>query len=297
MKSKALIFFFSLAMPIPAFAVNTASSDTIVDVTDVNRVTVVEDDNVVKLRLQGNRDNPYYEFNYERTTQSSSHTSYSEHTSNWNFGSLLKKKKTTNRNWVGGLDFLQGFSFGMVGVTGAPQGMETSFGSSYEFMTELLAYEVASPRRRHHFSVGFGLNWRNYRMTGQQRFVKSDNGFVTLEPYPEGADVSFSRIKNFSLIVPFHYAYRIARNFYVDAAAIVNFNTYASIKTRYKLDGEKHKDFAKQIHQTPMTVDFMLSLSYDVIGIYAKYSPCNVLEKTYGPEFQYFSTGLVFNLF
>ncbi len=65
---------------------------------------------------------------------------------------------------------------------------------------------------------------------------------------------------------------------------VMNFNTYASIKNRYRdADGNKHKDVYKQIHQRPITVDIMGELSiYNKVSIYAKYSPMSILNSTYG---------------
>ena len=63
-----------------------------------------------------------------------------------------------------------------------------------------------------------------------------------------------------------------------DLGAIINFNTHASLKTRYKLDGESYKITDNNIHQTPVTVDFQASFQCKIIGIYVKYSPCNILE-------------------
>jgi hypothetical protein len=71
-------------------------------------------------------------------------------------------------------------------------------------------------------------------------------------------------------------------------------NTYGSLKTRYTDEnGAKHKYFNKNIHQTPVTVDFKGELNFGVIGVYVKYSPCNVLQSQYGPKFQSLSMGIV----
>ena len=75
--------------------------------------------------------------------------------------------------------------------------------------------------------------------------------------------------------------------------AIVNFNTHASLKTRYKLDGQEFKLTDSNIHQTPVTIDIQASIGYKTIGFYVKYSPCKILDTAYGPEFSALSVGLV----
>lgn len=75
--------------------------------------------------------------------------------------------------------------------------------------------------------------------------------------------------------------------------AIVNFNTHASLKTRYNLGDEKVKLTDNNIHQTPVTVDFQVSISCKAVGIYVKYSPCNILDTSYGPKFSALSAGII----
>ena len=141
------------------------------------------------------------------------------------------------------------------------------------------------------------LDWRNYRMTDQNRFVEQADGQIIVVPYPEGSNPKFSRIKVLSLTVPFTYSYYpykhgLFRGF--EVGPVLNFNVYSSIKTRYSVNGEDQKDFTKGLHRNPVTVDFMVRLQMYHFGFYAKYSPCNVLDTTYGPKFQSVSFGLYF---
>lgn len=68
---------------------------------------------------------------------------------------------------------------------------------------------------------------------------------------------------------------------------------YCSLKTRYKLDGESYKITDNNIHQTPVTVDLQASFQCKIIGIYVKYSPCQILDAAYGPKFSALSAGIV----
>ena len=140
-------------------------------------------------------------------------------------------------------------------------------------------------------SMGFGLNWKNWRMTSRNRFIK-DNGNIVIGDYPENADIQFSRIKVFSLTVPLTYTQHIYDKIYLSVGPIININTHASIKTRYKEDGVKVKETDSNIHQSPITVDLMANLRFKSIGLYFKYSPNNVLDTDYAPKFKSISTGL-----
>ena len=75
---------------------------------------------------------------------------------------------------------------------------------------------------------------------------------------------------------------------------VVNLNTYGSLKTRYKLNGQKVKDVDTNVRVNPITIDFMGTVTVKgVPDIYFKYSPCNLLRGNYGPKFSTLSFGLM----
>ena len=75
---------------------------------------------------------------------------------------------------------------------------------------------------------------------------------------------------------------------------LVNFNTRGRINTRFALEGELVKEKLKDINIAPVTVDFKAELNFRFVGLYFKYSPCNVLNSNFGPEFKPMSAGLLF---
>ena len=97
----------------------------------------------------------------------------------------------------------------------------------------------------------------------------------------------------FSLNFPIRYQYQ-GRRFGFSLGPVLNFNTYSSIKTKYKLDGHKYKEKYKNAHPTPVTVDFMGTVSTPIIDFYVKYSPFNVLKSDYGLKFKTLSIGFMF---
>ena len=141
--------------------------------------------------------------------------------------------------------------------------------------------------------MGFGLDWRNYRITDDLRFVK-DNRAVALDSYPAGSTPRFSRIKVFSINVPLRYHYE-GRWAEFSLGPVINFNTYGSLKTRYRLNGHKVEDVDTDVRVNPVTVDFMGTFSVKGIpDFYFKYSPCHLLRDGYGPKFKTLSFGLIF---
>ena len=171
-------------------------------------------------------------------------------------------------------------------------------GPSWEFMWDIAHIQIHPWKELgHHFKTGIGLDWRNYRMTDQKRFVEMSDGQIDVTPYPQGSEPDFSRIKVLSLTVPFTYGFYPSRKGFFrgfEVGPVLNFNVYSSIKTRYSVNGENQKDFTKGLHKNPVTVDFMLKLRMRYFGFYAKYSPCNVLDTSYGPKFKSVSFGIYF---
>lgn len=285
MKTSLLIAAIAAAaVPATASTVN----DTIADVRDADHVVVTAADSTVTVTIRGREGNHDYALDYTKNIAADGDTYFSENTGKWDFdfGSLTTAKK---RKHYKRTTYMGGIHFGLVSAAGAKDGVDVDMAASREIGAELFGvrYRVCS---RVSVSVGLGIDWRNYRMVENRRFVKQD-GAVSVVDYPEGAEADFSRIKVFSLTVPFRYRWDLTKTVRFDAAAILDFNTYASIKTRYTLDGHKHKDMTKNIRQTPVTVDFKFGASWKDVGLYVKYSPCNVLKSGYGPRFKSLSVG------
>ena len=118
---------------------------------------------------------------------------------------------------------------------------------------------------------------------------------MTIGTYDEAVSKQSSRIKTFSWTVPVTYKRNLYRSLWLSVGAVLNFNTYASVKTKYRIGDVKHEYFDDNIRQNVVTCDMLASLSYaGIFGIYVKYSPCNVLKSSTGLEFKSLSAGVVF---
>ncbi|MBR1934397.1 MAG: hypothetical protein IJ841_12045 [Prevotella sp.] len=142
-------------------------------------------------------------------------------------------------------------------------------------------------------SLGFGLDWKNYRMTGDTRFTKAPDGNVVVEKYPLQVSPDFSRIKVFSLTAILGFEHSFDDDFWIGFGPVVNFNVYGSVLTEYSMYGDDIRKKEKNIHQRPITIDWMLRLGICGIPLYAKYSDDNVL-KDGGVKFRSLSFGLYF---
>ena len=278
------LFLFT-AMQAQAHSVN----DTIIDLHAAQRVLMQEKDGNILLRIEGRDKDTLFTMHYtgvNRTLADSALTPCKrrKHQQEWDFGN---------------------FHFGLVNAFGAPQGMDIDMGSSWEIGFSPVCYRWYNRKQSAYLSVGIELNWKNFRMTGRNRFVKDESDQLIIAPYPEeAAHVDFSRIKVFSLGIPVIASTDIAGDVAVDFGVILNLNTYASVKTRYRAANEtllpgttvmqKVLTTENRLHEQRITPDFLLRLRWRGIGIYAKYSPCKVLNTTWGPSFTPFSTGISF---
>ena len=181
---------------------------------------------------------------------------------------------------------------GFVSPTNVSSGMEFPFGKSWEFFFTPIVFELYMNKAKGDLiSLGLGFDWRNYRMTNDTRFIATGDGKVVLGAYPAGAEPQFSRVKVFSLSFPLLYEHKFNRQWGLGIGPVFNWNTYGSIKTRYKLDGEKHKYVEKHIGQRKFTVDAMFILENPIVDLYLKYSPMDVLNDN-DLKFQSLSIGV-----
>lgn len=268
---------------------DSINNDTTVVIEQPSRVTITKGKQSLSVKVEGSADNPAYLYSQTMEAGGDALVVTEEKNSDWDFKIPFTKRRNTHYRYQltsGGL------GFGMVKAVDAPEGMNVDMGASYELMWDhILNFSYFLHPKMTSVSVGVGITWRNYRMTGHTRFVKSDDQIV-LDAYPEGADIQFSRLKVFSFTVPFMLNQRLTKDLRISIGPVINFNTHASLKTRYKLNGEKVKEKSNNIHQNRTTVDLMAHLKFKGIGLYAKYSPSNVLHTEYGPEFSSFSTGI-----
>ena len=288
------LFATMVMMATSAFA---AENDTLV-IEKPQRVTIITGDSLQSIRVKGKEgDN---QFDYQNTIQLLDSNYVSTETYNKTLWDLMPFVKNKDSEKHGTMEFalIASFGVGFSSAVGTANEVNIPVGPSWEFMWDIAHIQVRPWKEfDHYFKTGFGLDWRNYRMTDRNRFMEQSDGQITVIPYPQGSEPNFSRIKVLSLTVPFTYGFYpfkhgLFRGF--EVGPVLNFNVYSSIKTRYSIDGENQKDFTKGLHKNPVTVDLMLKLRMKHLGFYAKYSPCNVLDTSYGPKFKSVSFGVYF---
>lgn len=293
---KKLFILLLLAISATANAVEVSENDTLT-ILKPKKVRIITGDSIQKIKVYGREGEDKYTYESKILLVDSNYVSeQSINKETWSFDFVKSKSHGTGyplkqKNLSSRLGF--GLCYGANADYKGPQ----SVGSSWEIMWTIAEIEKYGYGKHNGFSIGFGVNWRNFRMDGRSKFVKLDDGTITEEALPAGYDNDFSRIKVFSLTIPVMWKYR-TKSVTFGLGPVFNINTYASIKNRYwDADGEKHKQIFKKIHQRPITVDIMAEVSFhNWFSIYGKFSPMTILNSTYANDvnFQPVSFGIYF---
>lgn len=187
-----------------------------------------------------------------------------------------------------------GMHYGFVNMSGMPSGT-CKMGESAELgLLSPVSFAVKFPHA-FTFVTGVGFGWKNYRLSSEQMFVKDEAGDVAIARYDEGTYHRLSRLKLFYLDVPLMFKKSFGK-FAVSAGAVINFNVYGSILTRYRIEEEggiEVKKVEQGIGQRKVTADLMATAQFSDIGVYVKYNPSTVLKSTKAPEFRSFSVGFM----
>ena len=285
------ILYLSFILFLISFSDVAAQNDTVV-INNPQKVTIVTGDSLQKIIVTGKDDDDNYR--YQNTIQlvDSNYVSTTRiGRDRWDLiPSVNLGKKTPENEHLNQLT--SHFGVGFTCPTHTDSRLDFSTFKSWEFFLTVIQWDHFLDKRKRNFvSLGLGVDWKNYRMTDDMLFTKAPDGNVTVEKFPLEFEPKFSRIKVFSLTGTLRYEHDFGHGFAVGFGPVVNFNTYASIKTRYKFLGDKIKHVEKNIQQRPVTIDWMLNMRVADLPFYLKYSNNDVL-KDGGVKFRSLSFGL-----
>ena len=283
-----------MALAALTLAAGAQENDTVV-IHNPKKVTIVTGDSLQRIIVSGKEGDD--KFTYQNTIRlvDSNYVSTTRiGRDRWELIPSVKvgKKKddTEGRTYDNAIS--AHFGIGFTAPTKADARTDFSTFKSWEIFATIAQWDHYFERRhRNSVSLGFGIDWKNYRMTGDTRFVKAPDGNVALENYPLQVSPDFSRIKVFSLTANLGFTHSFDKDFWIGFGPVVNFNVYGSILTEYSMYGDDIKRKEKDIRQRPITIDWMLRLGIMGVPFYLKYSGDNVL-KDGGVKFRSLSFGL-----
>ena len=227
---KKLFILLLLAISAIANAAEVAENDTLT-ILKPRKVRIITGDSIQKIKVYGREGEDKYTYESKILLVDSNYVSEeSINKDTWTFDFIKSKSHGTGyplkqRNLSSRLGF--GLCYGANADYKGPQ----SVGSSWEIMWTIAEIEKYGYGKHNGFSIGFGDNWRNFRIDGRSKFVKLDDGTITEEGLPTGYDNDFSRIKVFSLTIPVMWKYR-TKQVTFGLGPVLNINTSASIKNR-----------------------------------------------------------------
>ncbi len=283
--------FAAFAAPLAAAPADVASGDTVV-VNDAREVFIVTTDSTQSITINGTRENHAFTLHREMSAADANFIdSRASEVNEIYFSILLNRQSKKNKYSV---DIVMDLGLGWNDALAAPAAMDVRTFSSWEIWWIITrASWRPFANSRHSFSAGFGLDWRNYRMTnGTTRFDKQ-GGTLLLTDYPADSRGKYSRIKVFSLNFPLQYHFK-TRHAGFSVGPVVNLNVHSSVRTKYVYDGHRHREKANDVHVTPVTVDLMGTVTLFGVTGYVKYCPMNVLDTQYAPKFKSISFGWLF---
>lgn len=294
----------ALVLSEAAHAHNTMPSvdnDTTV-INNAKKVVVVTGDSIQRIEVIGKEGNDSYYYDNTVQLRDSNYVSEVKINPDWDVSIRIGKRKDKDgrkegekpRHMVVGPHLGIGWS----APTSVDKDISFKTFQSWEGFLTLAQYEyhprLKSKNYKYWFSAGFEYGARIYNMKNGKRFCKNDNSTdVALGTFPDGATHRSSGINIFSLNLPLLWHLDIGKKqrWGIAAGAVVNFNVYSELYTRYKLNGSKYSEHISSAHARPVTVEFMGIVKNPFIDLYVKYSPFNVLRDNRGPKFHALSFG------
>ena len=275
-------YFLTLALAAVGMAANATEMNDTVVFTNARKVAVLTNDSVQKVRISGkDGDEKFY---YESTV------SINHSATKW-----IKKTVTDDESKL-----VLDLGYGWAIPTNTPNGHGFAVFKSKEFFFGL-RYCYTPKKALQTYSVGLWCDWRDYAVPKNNMIGKNADNIVTFGEYPANASSTDSRIRIFSLSVPFLFTQKFGKKgkSSFSLGPVVNFNVRGRINNEWTDDDVDWESSTKSIGQRPVTVDIMGILKGDGIGLYCKYSPMSVLKKksengVENPQFQSLTFGLFF---
>lgn len=201
--------------------------------------------------------------------------------------------KSKNQKWDADAYVFIGFNT----MLGAPSNYTFNLWPSFDFGFGLKG-EWMPYGKKNVWGIGFGLDWRYYRMDDATYWEKDlTTGVMGLTDYQALQSDRRTSLSEFSLQVPVTYTHYFDKDldWGVTLGGIVNFNTGAHVTREYTYMDEEYDVVTGSIHQCPVTIDGLLMVHLPAdIAIYCKYCPMKFFRDGYGPKMNQLSFGIYF---
>ena len=179
-------------------------------------------------------------------------------------------------------------------VTGAPDAYEFAPFKSWDIQWTVVQYNYTPKNAKQTYSIGLGLNWRNYGLKDNGTAFLKAGDVVGLGAFPSNAGSRYSSVQTLAISVPLLFTQKVSKDVSITVGPIVNFNAGGWVKRSYEEGDNDIEVSTSKIGQNPVTVSAFGMVDIDGFGLFCKYSPMNVFKKDRGPEFNSFTLGFYF---
>lgn len=267
-------FSIIIAAMMAAVTISAQTPDTVTVIEAPNQVIITETTTGTRVKVVGQKDNE--DFSYTYTVQHASNDTVHT-TSDWELNFPFKKSSNKEYHWS---IVSSGLYFG--------GGVSTSYdliNNSFNWGILNIASLNYNTLHGQQFSIGVGYDHKRFSLKRPNCFVMDEaTNIVGIESYPEGTVDRSSVLSVRAIQFPLQFQQFIGKKFHITLGGTMNWNFYAKCNTHYKVNKTHYDVSYRGIKQNKLTFDVYGALSYNRIGIYCRYSPCNVFKKGFGPE-------------
>ncbi len=272
MKKFSLIIIAMVAM----VQAHATAPDTVKVIDSPSQIVITESSSGVKMTVTGSKEDKDYSYTYtvEHAANDTVHTTQS---SDWELNLPFMKSSNNEFHWS---IVCSGLYFGA--------GLSTSYDLvNNSFNWGILNFASLNYNTLHgqQFSIGVGYDNKRFSLKRPNCFVMDEaTNIVDTESYPEGTVNRSSVLSVRAIQFPLQFQQFFGKNFHITLGGTMNWNVYAKCNTHYKVNKTHHDVSYRGIRQNKLTFDVYGALSYNRLGVYCRYSPCNLFKKGYGPE-------------
>ena len=278
-----------------------AQTQTVKDTTvffNQKKILVTDSTDQVKVQVY-KMDTTEYKKIYEGIfTDEKSYEKYSVETQLGFDFPFAKRKRSSNFS-----GHFTGVGFGALYTTDNLTNFNDAGGMNVAFSNEItfnpIGYSLPIIKGYFGMVTGLGMTWRNLHL-GNNSHLVNNNGITLVEAAPEGITYNYSRLRMFDLNLPIYLEiHPLGKSeFYIMGGVLFGINTFTSYKVKYKNDNDKKISVVegKDYNVNPFSVNYLVQMGWNDLGVYAKYTPTSLFKNDKGPDVQTFSVGLTLNL-
>ena len=252
------------------------SPDTVTVIQQPNQVIITETSTGAHVKVIGSKEKEDYSYTYN-VQHSANDTVHTSQSADWELNLPFKKSSNKEYHWS---IVCSGLYIGA--------GAGTSYNlvnNSFNLGILNIASLNYNTLHGQQFSIGVGYDYKRFSLKRPNSFfMDEETNIVGIEPYPEGTADRSSVLSVRAIQFPLQLQQFFGKKFHITLGGTMNWNVYAKCNTHYKINKTHHDVSYRGIKQNKLTFDVYGALSYNRIGIYCRYSPCNMFKKGYGPE-------------